>query len=93
MSIPFEPVDMRGVVVQLSEEDEGAMCARWKASQDAYDEHWKKWLAQYDDAGHLKPGIFGTRNYIPNRHHSFLSKTEEERAAFIVSEKKRLGVL
>lgn len=97
MPIPYMKHDMKKIakmvdrdMAGLTEED----CEH--AVQESYarsDAELKAWLAQYDDEGRLKPGIFGTRGYIPNRAYEFLSLSEEEKAAFVISQKKRLGLL
>lgn len=97
MPIPYKPLDMKKIVVQIDEDcrniDESIGVRRRAEAQDEYDEERKRWLDQYDDTGHLKPGLFGTAEYVPNRSISFLSMSPDERAAFVVAEKKRKGLL
>ena len=96
MPIPRDSIDMDAVMERLKRRprmSDAEMAADCERAQREYDEEQKKWLAQYDSEGHLKPGILGTSAFIPNLNMNFLHKTPEQQAAYIVAEKKRLGVL
>lgn len=95
--IPFdadlEQRIMNAPRIDFSPVDEAACGKEWAEDHAKCDEELKRWLFQYDDSGRLKPGIFGTRRHIPNRAIGFLSMSDDKKAAFIVSEKKRMGLL
>lgn len=96
MPIPYKPLNMKRIAQRvkakgpMSEAEFDEKLRRW---QSEHDEEYRKFLGQYDENGRLKPGIFGTREHIRDMSYEFLSMTPEQRAAHIVSEKKRLGVL
>lgn len=97
MAIPYRKHDMAAICASakkrldaMSDEEFDAQCVR---DQAIFDEEWRRWLSQYDDNGDLKPGIFGTCGYIPNRSISFLSMSTDEQRAYVISEKKRMGLL
>ena len=52
-----------------------------------------KMLSQYDDTGHILSEYANDPDKVHFTGHGFWSMTEEERAAYIVSEKKRMGLL
>ena len=96
MPAPRHSFNMDAVMKRLREQprmSDAEMIADCERAQREYDEEQKKWLAQYDSEGRLKPGILGTSAYIHNLNLNFIDMTPEEQAAYIVAEKKRLGVL
>lgn len=93
MPVPYKPYDMKKAVAKMNailpEESEKLVNEAFRSGR----EEWLQWLAQYDETGHLKPEFQHDINRIQIRAYGFLSMTHEEQAAYIVSEKKRLGVL
>lgn len=53
---------------------------------------YKKWLSYYDVDGHLKPGARKDPGYMAGIPYTSVNMTNDETAAFIAAEKKRLGV-
>lgn len=51
------------------------------------------WLNQYDDEGHLKPGVLWRKGYIPKMTPGFIALSPEEKAAYVVEKKKEYGLL
>ena len=62
-------------------------------AQAEYDAEYRKWLSYYDDEGRLKRSARGDPGYNASMRHVPIRLTDEEAAAFIVAEKKRLGVV
>lgn len=77
-------------LASVSDEEFDVQCARRQAE---FDDEWCRWLSQYDDNGEPKPGLRGTCDYIHNRSISFLRMSDDEKRAYILSEKKRMGLL
>lgn len=97
MPIPYKPRDMvaigRYVRECLETTSDEEFEERRKRDQAIFDGEWRHWLAQYDDDGNLRPGVRGTPDFIPNRSIAFLGMSAEERKVYILSEKKRMGML
>lgn len=72
--------------------DEEAFERKSEIAQAKYDAEYKKWLSYYDGDGRLKPGARSDPGYDASAHYAPFDLTDDERAAFIASEKKRLGV-
>lgn len=97
MPIPYRKHDMKKIaemvdrdMAGLTEED----CERIIQESYARSEAERKaWLSYYDDSGHLKAGAREDPGFVPNRTYPFLAMSQDERAAFIVAEKKRMGLL
>ena len=97
MAIPYRKHDISSICTStrkrfdaMRDDEFAAQCAR---DQAVFDAEWRRWLSQYDDNGNLKPGLFGTSEYIPNRSISFLCMSSDEQCAYVISEKKRMGML
>lgn len=95
MPVPIIRVNMGQVVQRIISDkqtlDSDKLDRAIDGGQAGYDA-WKiAWLSQYDEHGILKPGIFSTRAYIPNREHGFMSMDSDAQAEYVVNEKRRLG--
>lgn len=96
MSVPIIHVDMAKVARQVEVDcrcDPSVGILRRMESEARFEERWKQWLSQYDDRGYIKPGVRQSPDYIPNMSVGFLDMSVDERAAYIVEEKRRMGLL
>lgn len=95
MPVPVRRIDMKAVSERMHakpEKTDAEIEAELEQYRMAGEKRWKKWLSQFDSEGHLKPGIENTAGYVPNMSPYFLRMSEEEQAAYVLSEKKRFGV-
>ena len=93
MPIPYKRYDMKKIIAAVERvrpEEADAMVANARRRGR---ENLLGWLARYDEHGHLKHEFEGDLEYLYMETYEFLSMTADEQAAYIVSEKKRLGVL
>lgn len=51
------------------------------------------WLNQYDDDGHMKPGVLWGPGYIPNMSLDFIGMSPDEKAAYVISKKREYGLM
>lgn len=72
--------------------DEEALARKFEEDRVVCEAEYKKWLSYYDDDGHLKPGARKDPGYVAGVHYTSVSLDDDETAAFIAAEKKRLGV-
>lgn len=96
MPVPIIHVDMKKVAQQVEADcqcDPSVGIKRRVESEARFEERWKRWLSQYDDRGHIKPGARLSPDYVPNMSVGFLAMSVDERAEYIVAEKRLMGLL
>lgn len=79
--------------IDPSKFDEEAFERKSEEAQAVYDAEYKKWLSYYDGEGCLKPGARKDSGYMADMPYTLVNMTDDETAAFIAAEKKRLGVV
>lgn len=81
------------VLQELEELSDEELDQELAEQQKYFDDKERSWLSNYDSNGKLRPGVILSRRDYSTGHFMLRGVEPEDEAAYIVSEKRRLGVL